>query len=319
MSIVNGTTFTTDISTGVTTTGGLITFGAAASATTTAASNVVTLTAPDSTLGMAIGQTISMGTEFPAGTTITSIAANGLSFTTSANAAVGGVTVAPTLGVQSKAWNVYTTIADPSATPTSPPTYLYPNPNPATGAWTPLGTMSFNINGSLASPASGQFTLPAPSGSSVTAAALNGPVTYNFSGSTQYGSPSSVTKLSADGSTQGNLVGYSAASDGTISGTYSNGQTQTLGQVALATFANNQGLQPLGNNEWASTTASGKPLTNPPGVALNGVLQTSSVEGSNVDLTNELVSMITAQRNYQANSQTIKTQDTIFQTLLNLR
>ena len=89
--------------------------------------------------------------------------------------------------------------------------------------------------------------------------------------------------------------------------------------MVLSSFTNVQGLQPLGDNRWAESSASGQPLTNAPGSGSTGALQSAAVEDSNVDLTSELVNLITAQRNYQANSQTIKAQDTILQTIVNLR
>jgi len=92
-----------------------------------------------------------------------------------------------------------------------------------------------------------------------------------------------------------------------------------LGQVVLANFANPNGLQPLGNNMWAETSASGTPLVGVPDSGSLGVLQSSAVEDSNVDLTAELVNLITAQRVYQANAQTIKAQDAVLQTAVNLR
>lgn len=141
----------------------------------------------------------------------------------------------------------------------------------------------------------------------------------NFEGTTQYGSESAVNSLKQDGYTTGSLVGIGVGSDGKLSGRYSNGQTQELGQVVLATFANPNGLLNLGNNQWSLSSVSGPELLAAPGTGGRGVIQSSAVEDSNVDLTNELVDMITAQRNYQANAQTIKTQDAIMQTLLNLR
>ena len=102
-------------------------------------------------------------------------------------------------------------------------------------------------------------------------------------------------------------------------GRYTNGQSQPLGQVLLTNFANPQGLQPNGNNEWTSTAASGQPLVGVPGTSSLGILQSGATEDSNVDLTAELVNMITAQRVYQANAQTIKTQDQVMQTITNLR
>eukprot|EP01032_Pedospumella_encystans_P023837 gene23837-26973_t len=110
-----------------------------------------------------------------------------------------------------------------------------------------------------------------------------------------------------------------AAAPGVILGQYSNGKSRPLGQIVLVNFANPDGLTPLGNNAWAESSASGTPQVGTPGTGSNGQLRSASVETSNVDLTAELVNMITAQRVYQANSQTIKTQDQVLQTLVNLR
>ena len=100
---------------------------------------------------------------------------------------------------------------------------------------------------------------------------------------------------------------------------YSNGQSRAAGQVELATFRNPQGLQPIGDNGWARSYASGDPLMGVPGEGNMGVLQSGALEESNIDLTGELVNMIVSQRIYQANAQTIKTEDQILQTLVNLR
>ena len=147
------------------------------------------------------------------------------------------------------------------------------------------------------------------------------PITFDldFSDSTQFGSPFGTNRLEQDGFTSGRLAGVSVGQDGVVQGRYSNGQTRNLGQVVLANFTNPNGLQSLGGNQWAETSTSGPPLVGAPGSASLGVLNSSSVEDSNVDLTGELVKMITAQRNYQANAQSIKTQDQILQTLVNLR
>jgi flagellar hook protein FlgE len=109
------------------------------------------------------------------------------------------------------------------------------------------------------------------------------------------------------------------AADGTIKGRYDNGQSRNLGQVVLADFVNSQGLGPLGGNVWQETVASGLPLVGVAGSGTLGALQSGAVEDSNVELTAELVAMIVAQRAYQASAQTIKTQDQVLQTLVNLR
>jgi flagellar hook protein FlgE len=179
---------------------------------------------------------------------------------------------------------------------------------------TPLTVMNFSTSGALTAPAvpvSASFT---PAGG---AAAQT--VSFNFATTSQFSSTFGVNSLSQDGYTSGHLTGFSTGVDGVISGRYSNGQNKTLGQVVLSNFNNPQGLQPLGGNIWAETATSGAPLTGAPGSASLGALQTSAVEDSNVDLTAELVNMITAQRVYQANAQTIKTQDAVLQTLVNLR
>lgn len=144
-------------------------------------------------------------------------------------------------------------------------------------------------------------------------------IAFDFAGTSQFGGSFGVNTLNQDGYASGRMTGFGAGADGIITGRYSNGQTKVLGQVVLSNFVNPQGLQPLGNNNWSETASSGTPLTGAPGTASLGLLQTSAVEDSNVDLTAELVNMITAQRVYQANAQTVKTQDQVLQTLLNMR
>jgi flagellar hook protein FlgE len=142
---------------------------------------------------------------------------------------------------------------------------------------------------------------------------------HGFHRHTQYGSGSNVDRLTQGGFTSGSLVGVGVNADGIVQGRYSNGQTRNMGQVVLATFADPNGLLSLGNNQWSLTSLSGPELIGAPASGSRGVIQSAAVEDSNVDLTKELVDMITAQRNYQANAQTIKTQDQIMQTLVNLR
>jgi flagellar hook protein FlgE len=143
--------------------------------------------------------------------------------------------------------------------------------------------------------------------------------TLDMSSMTQFGAPFSVNTLYQDGYSSGRLAGLTIGSDGVVKGRYTNGQSQNLGQIVLASFANPNGLKPLGQNQWADSPDSGLPVIGAPGTGNLGVVQSSAVEDSNVDLTAELVSMITAQRVYQANAQSIKTQDEVLQTLVNLR
>jgi flagellar hook protein FlgE len=177
---------------------------------------------------------------------------------------------------------------------------------------------SFDSSGSLTAPPLGIITqtyTPAQVGTG--AAALSFPL--NLTGSTQYGNIFGVNMITQDGYTSGRLSGLSVASDGTVQGRYSNGQTRDLAQVVLGNFNNPNGLTSLGNNQWGETADSGQPLIGVPGSGSLGVIQSAAIEESNVDLTAELVNMITYQRMYQANAQTIKTQDSILQTLVNLR
>jgi len=136
---------------------------------------------------------------------------------------------------------------------------------------------------------------------------------------TQYGNSFAIADLTQDGYTAGELTGLNIGEDGVISARYSNGQTQATGQIALADFRNAQGLTPLGCNAWAETFESGQPISGSAGVGKFGSLRAGALEDSNVELTQELVNMMTAQRAYQANAQTIKTQDQIMSTLVNLK
>ncbi len=136
---------------------------------------------------------------------------------------------------------------------------------------------------------------------------------------TQFGSAFGPTDVSQDGFPPGRLSSIAIETDGTVIGSYSSGQSAAIARVELANFRNPQGLQPLGGNVWAGTFDSGDPVIGTPGGGNLGLLQAKSVEESNVDLTQELVNMMVAQRIYQANAQTIKTQDSVMQTLVNLR
>jgi flagellar hook protein FlgE len=183
---------------------------------------------------------------------------------------------------------------------------------PATAV--PVGSVTFNSSGALTSGSPIAIAVPTTTGAGTPIA-----VSMDYTGTTQYGSAFSVNSLKQDGYASGSLSSFNTSADGTIVGSYTNGQSATLGQIVLANFTDPNGLQPLGGNEWAETAASGPALVGTPGSGQLGVLQSSATEDSNVDLTAELVNMITAQRNYQANAQTIKTQDSVMQTLVNLR
>jgi flagellar hook protein FlgE len=142
----------------------------------------------------------------------------------------------------------------------------------------------------------------------------------DFSEVTQFGTDFSVTNLAQNGYTSGEFTGLNIDTKGVITTRYSNGQTlKTGGMIALADFRNLQGLEPTGNGEYVETYKSGAVVWGKPTVGRFGELRAGAVEESNVELTAELVNMMTAQRNYQANAQTIKTQDQIMSTLVNLR
>ena len=184
-----------------------------------------------------------------------------------------------------------------------------------------IGTLVFDTNGALnkvSSKDGGKLVANLPVFPSTGSEPVM-TITIDYDGTTQYGTTTSEKKIVQDGYAAGNLQRFTTGQDGTILGQYSNGQTKPLGQVILANFTNPNGLEPLGNNAWAESSDSGVALIGTPNSGSLGVLQSSSVESSNVDLTAELVNMITAQRVYQANAQTIKTQDSVLQTLVNLR
>jgi flagellar hook protein FlgE len=179
---------------------------------------------------------------------------------------------------------------------------------------TPLmGSMAFDSNGAMPVPPSISLNMPIPNG------AANIAMTLKLDGSTQFNSKFAPQPPIQDGYATGQLNGYAIGKDGIITASYSNGQTRPQGQIALSTFINPQGLQTLGSNQWAETAASGQPATGAPGSGSLGVLQSGATESSNIDMTAELVNLITAQRVYQANAQTIKTQDSVLQTLVNMR
>jgi len=206
-------------------------------------------------------------------------------------------------------WNVYATAngtsvnVDGLGNPLPVTTIAFP-PNGGTPT-APLGTVAMTIPSTTN--AAGATTLAIPG------------VALDVTGATQFGSTFGVTSMAQDGYTAGQLTSVSIEKSGIVMATYSNGQSKPAGQLELATFRNPQGLSPLGGNLWARSYTSGDPTVGTPGTGNIGQLQAGALEESNTDLTGELVNMITAQRVYQANAQTIKTQDQVLQTLVNLR
>ena len=270
--------------------------------------NVLTF-APATTVATIIGDPVTSTSALTA--TITGIAGNVLTFTpATTTASLAGAAIAS--NAPSPNWKAFLTVDGVAVA----------------GAATPeLATLRFDALGKLAS------TIPvsAPIGK-VTSAALfplsttvspTQALSFDFgspaAGTSQYGGNFGVNTLTQDGYASGRLNSVSTNTDGTILGRYSNGQSRAMGQILLANFTSTHGLQPVGNNEWVETSASGGPLVGVPGSSSLGLLQSSATEDSNVDLTAELVNMITAQRVYQANAQTIKTQDQLLQTIVSLR
>lgn len=239
--------------------------------------------------------------------------------------------------VSADTWNIYATANGQSITGVTGElttamrplaTIKYPsnggNPTAAGGGsidnfvWT-AGTGALSATNNVTN---GKMTLPAIPVVTLSTGGLSEiipSIVADLSTATQYGAAFGVTNFAVTGNAPGSLNGVNVSSDGIIQARYSNGQTKVTGQIELATFRNAQGLQAMGGNVWTQSSASGTPIVNIPGQGNLGVLQAGALEESNVELTAELVNMMTAQRAYQANAQTIKTQDQILSTLVNLR
>jgi len=177
-------------------------------------------------------------------------------------------------------------------------------------------TLQYSNTGVLPAPAGGLLAFP-PYTPTTGAAAMN--VTVDLGQSTQFGGSFSVNSVTQDGYTTGRLIGIDIDETGIVQARFTNGNSQSLGQVAVANFANPQGLQQLGNTQWAETFSSGQALRGSAGNSGFGLVQSGALEGANVDVTEQLVNMITAQRNFQANAQMISTADQITQTIMQIR
>jgi flagellar hook protein FlgE len=144
-------------------------------------------------------------------------------------------------------------------------------------------------------------------------------ITLDLTGTTMFSGKFGVNTLTQNGYGKGDLAGMAVTKDGLIQAQYTNGQALTIGRLSLTSFINPNGMQAIGENHWIATPEAGTANTQQPNSGVLGLIQSSAVEESNVDLTAELVNLIVAQRMYQANAQTIKAQDQILQTLVNLR
>ncbi len=179
-----------------------------------------------------------------------------------------------------------------------------------------VNQLTYSNVGALMSPATGNFVLPPyapPNGS----AAIN--LTAQFGQSTQYGSEFGVNLLNQDGFAAGRLSNIDVDANGVVFARFTNGRSEPLGQIALSNFTNTQGLRQLGDTSWGESFTSGNAIRGAAGTASFGQIQSGALEASNVDLTEQLVNMITAQRNFQANAQIISTADQVTQTIINIR
>jgi flagellar hook protein FlgE len=207
------------------------------------------------------------------------------------------------------------TAATTPASATNWTAYSFIGDQPLTSGGNNAVTLSFDASGAMTSPAATSFdpvTPPGASGAQTIALTLG-------SGSKQSGSPYSVSARSADGSAVGQFEGVTVGDNGVITASFSNGDSKALGKVVLANFANPSGLRQLGDSTWSATGVSGQPVLGSSGDSGFGSLMTSTIEGSNVDITEELVNLIAAQRNFQANSKALDTQSQIQQTIFQIQ
>lgn len=188
----------------------------------------------------------------------------------------------------------------------------------AVGTGTPAvftQNLTYSAAGALTSPAGGQVSYGTYT-PTTGANALN--INFDFSKTSQYGNSFGVTSVSQDGFTTGQLTGITVDPTGVVQANFTNGQSTSLGQVALVNFASPQSLQKVDGTNWVETFSSGQPVLGASGASGFGSLQSGAVEASNVDVTKQLVNMIVAQRNYQANAQMISTEKSITETIINM-
>jgi flagellar hook protein FlgE len=175
---------------------------------------------------------------------------------------------------------------------------------------TPVTNMTFDTSGKLVTGTSATPVLPTPPG----AAPMS--VVIDYTGSTQFAGESTTSTDRADGYASGTYTGVELANDGSVVAKYTNGQKQSIGVIALATFPDEGALTAVNDTSWVASTTSGTAMYDRPGVGMAGGLVTSSLEQSNVDITSELVGLMTSQRNYQANSKVISTENAMLQSLM---
>jgi flagellar hook protein FlgE len=174
------------------------------------------------------------------------------------------------------------------------------------------GELTFDKTGKLISPKNKVHFEQQADGFSIS-------LDIDFSASSQFAQPFSVLSVEQDGFTSGRLDGIEIDSSGTIRANYTNGQNNPLGKIVIATFNNQNGLKQIGNATYVETAVSGRPQVGEAGSEGFGTIQSGSLERSNVDITEELVNLITAQRNYQASAKAIETTTSLTQTIINIR
>ncbi|MBB6562533.1 flagellar hook protein FlgE [Acidovorax soli] len=179
------------------------------------------------------------------------------------------------------------------------------------GAPAALPNLTFGPDGQLTSPASA--TVPVIT---LMPAAQDLNITINYAGTTQYAGDTTTTVNSTDGYASGTLTGVELAKDGSVVAQYSNGQKQSVGKIALATFPNESALTAVSDTSWTTSVGSGNALYFTPGTGMTGDLTVGAIEQSNVDMTSELVSLMSSQRNYQANTKVISTENEMMQSLM---
>jgi flagellar hook protein FlgE len=236
-------------------------------------------------------------------------------------ATLGFVPTDPTTFNQSTSTTVFDSLGNAF------PATLYFSQTAVPGTWSvnmtvngqsagPAQTISFSSTGAVNSANGGILTFPnfAPG----TGATSPQPMTFNFAQSTQFGGGFGVTSITQNGFTTGQLSTVSIDPTGVVSAVYTNGRSTQLGQLAMANFPNPQGLKQLGDTNWAETFSSGTVISGTAGSSGFGDIQSGALEASNVDLTTELVNMITAQRAFQANAQVITTANQLSETVINI-
>ena len=173
----------------------------------------------------------------------------------------------------------------------------------------PKVSLTFDTGGQLTGTTSGTVAF---TGTGATASSVK----IDYTGTTYFAGEANTTTNRSDGYSSGSFVGLTMSPDGSLVAKYSNDQSQVVGTIALATFANEGALSPISETSWVANAESGAALTDPPGVGLSGKLATGALEGSNVDITSELVGLMTSQRNYQANSKVLTTENQMMQALM---